>query len=348
MTSRDTDRGTSDGSSTSSRRRVRASDARRQQLQEDANAERELAELAANDADLLLLSDYIARALSAESMAQVEARMTHDAEFHALATTLVAAHDAMRAHVDKVMDDAMSETDEAWEGVRRRRATELLIERTARERRRDERNGRSRDAAEERAAPRRSTARLVRRGALVVAALVSIGIGGALGWWLVSNPASEQGHWAVHRSTPNHASVFVPLSEDMYVAGTGSAFIAVRRVGLLNTRVAYEDVQDVWAEGALVTVSVKPRDGRELQLTTPLFTLRTRDGVVNILRQAGGGRSITVDEGRVVVELDRNSRHNIAIAKGEELAITADGRVDPTPPRAMTGNRRVPVVVEGQ
>lgn len=309
-----------------------------QQLQLAGEAEAELAALAKNDADLLLLSDYSARALTPEVMAVVEERLGRDDAFRELATTLLAARDLLRARVERETEAATAGADAAWRRLKDRETSELWSDGS--ETRRQERSEASR--AREESTPRRGMRLLLRLGGASLAVLALLYVG-RIGMQFVRGSATMQARWEVHREQGMLASYKVELSSLMSVSGMGPAFVAVRRRGVLNPGVGVDEPQEVYAEAPFISVHASSMEGRELQLETPLLTLRTRDAWANISSQQMGARLISVSKGRVVVTLRAEPNRSIAIGEGFELALNADGTIDHSPAKGVTGYQRVPV-----
>ena len=315
-----------------------------QQLQLDREAEKELALLAREDADLLLLSDYTARALTLEQMTAVEARLADDAPFRELAMTLLEARDVMRAHVDREMDAATPGADAAWRRLQDRETRDLWNE-TERAERRGRREGGA-PAGERRPmatpAPRHRMRLLLRVGAIGLAVVV-LGYVGGIVWPLVRGSEILRDRWEVHRERGGMSSFTVPVSSGVSISGIAPAFVAVRRHGVLDSGLRSDDVQEIYADGAMITVHVSATDGSEVQVEAPLFTLRAREGHAVISSQLMGSRVIQVLSGRVVVTVNGERNRAITIGEGFELSVTADGTIDRTPPTGVSGFQRVPV-----
>lgn len=325
----------------STQQTLTALEVRQQQLARESEAE--LAAMAKDDADLLLLSDYSARALTSEEMAVVEERLGRDDAFRALAMTLLGARDFVRARVERETEAATAGADAAWRRLRDRETRELWNDTAKGERGGEEESPRV--VAEP--TPRRRTRLLLRVGAASVAVAIVAYFGG-LAWQFVRGSEMLQDRWEVHRERGMLQSFTVRISNLMSVTGLGPGIVVVRRRGVLDSGVGNDDVQEVYADGPMVTVHASAMEGRELQLETPLITLRTRDAYANITAQEMGSRVISVRSGRVVVTVAGEPNRTITISEGFELAVKADGTIDQSPAKGVSGYRRVPVEEYGK
>ena len=298
-------------------------------LQYEAEAERELAELTRSDADLLLLSDYTARALAPEEMQRVEERLARDADFRALGATLLMARDAMHDAVTRTMDEAMGEAEGAWGRLRLRETADVL-------------RGRASAGGSSGPTPR-PWARWLLRGTMAVAVVAVVMVVGRVGWgyYAATHPTNEL--WEIHRAPDGMNQFHVQVSSLTSVRGIGRSFVAVRRDARLSALSGDVPTREVYGDASMLALSVDASDGHELQLETPLMTVRARDANATITEQQGGYRRIYVQRGRVMVTLHGTSSAPIAIGEGYELSVTPDGEVDRSPPRGSTGYRRVPL-----
>ncbi|MBK6457174.1 MAG: hypothetical protein IPF87_14055 [Gemmatimonadetes bacterium] len=309
-----------------------------QQLQLAREAEVELEAMAKDEADLLLLSDYSARALTPEAIAAVEDRLGRDEAFRELAMTLLGARDFVRARVERETEAATAAADAAWRRLQDRETTELWSDGS--DTRRQERSEALRARGEP--TPRLRMRLLLRLGAASVAVVLLV-YAATIGVPFVRRSAMMQERWEVHRERGMLAGYKVKLSDLMSVSGMGPAFVAVRRRGVLDSGLGVDEPQEVYAEAPFISIHASSMEGRELQLETPLITLRTRDGQANITAQAMGARVISVASGRVVVTVAAEPNRTITIGEGFELAVKADGTIDRTPAKGVSGYRRVPV-----
>lgn len=301
-------------------------------------SEAELAAMARDDADLLLLSDYSARALTSEEMAVVEERLRRDDAFRALAMTLLGARDFVRARVEREAEAATGAADAAWRRLRDRETRELRNDAAQGERRGEQKSPRIALAP----TPRHRTRLLLRVGAATLVVAIVAYFGG-LAWQFVRGSEMLQDRWEVKRERGMLQSFTVRISNLMSITGLGPGIVVVRHRGVLDSRVRDDDVQEAYADGEMITVHASATEGRELQLEMPLITLRTKDAHATITSQEMGARVLSVSSGRVVVTVAGEPNRTITIGEGFELAVKADGTIDHTPAKGVSGYRRLPV-----
>lgn len=289
----------------------------------DAEAERELAKVINDDPDLVMLSDYMAGALSPAQARLFERRLVSDAALASWAIPLLRARDLIVDERQRAMDESAGASARTWEQLQRRMLLDSLEP--------------PRDAGPAPHAGNRAPAArpgwVARFGARIVlwtlagsAAITLIGFAMPYVFVYASGVASQVASgWDVTRTYASGGTQ-VRLPNGGVVAGLGPTFVAVRKQRWLDPKGWGDRRFDVYAHARHLTVGSMASLGVETRVDGPLAVVTSADARYHVDEEDEAcAVRVSVQFGQVMVAPAANPSNTLPLGPGEMVRITCDG-----------------------